>query len=98
MSAAVTIKVSITEGRMAEFLAWATDTTGLPITRGSKGCKHVWQSVDEEKHRVIMWEIWESAEDFQAYMGMRQEKYAEQMGSLIVPDSFDVEILALTEN
>ena len=71
MSVMVTVEFNLKPETAEGFLESMKAT--LPDTRGFKGCQDVKSYYESETHSLFLVELWDSAEDQQAYLKWRAE-------------------------
>ena len=54
------------------------------------------QAIDTAPSRTVIWSIWDAAEDFHAYVALRNKDFEAIMASMFITESFDVEISPMT--
>jgi hypothetical protein len=92
MTVMVTSKYNIVDGKLDDFITWMQSSSGLKLTRSQTGCQWFKQGIDREKNRVVQWGIWDGTEDYQAYVELRNREYSENISSMFIEESYDIEI------
>ena len=92
MTVTVTSKYNIVDGKLDDFITWMQSSSGLKLTRSQTGCQWFRQGIDRKKNRVVQWGIWDGTEDYQAYVELRNREYSENISSMFIEESYDIEI------
>jgi hypothetical protein len=56
------------------------------------------QAIDSVFSRTTIWSIWDAADDFHAYVALRNKDFEAIMASMFITESFDVEISSMTDH
>ena len=98
MAVMVTSKYNIIDGKMNDYIAWMQADDGLKLTRSQHGCQWLKQAIDTALNRTVIWSVWDTTEDFQAYVALRNKDFEAVMVSMFIEESFDVEISPMTNH